>query len=136
MKKVIKLRSVAAILLLFVGAVSIWAQQQYEVVDENPKFPGGYPALKAFLQANLTYPLEANVKGIEGRVLVSFVVNRDSTITDIKVVEKVHPLLDEEAVRVIKLMPKWEPGKKDGKAVRVRFSLPVTFRLPKDELKY
>lgn len=108
----------------------------FETVDENPEFSGGLAALQAFLSENLHYPQEAWKKGIEGKVLVQFVVAKDGTIDNVNVIQKVHPLLDAEAVRVVKLMPKWKPGKKDEKAVRVRFTLPVTFKIPKDDLKY
>ena len=72
---------------------------------------------------------------MQGRVFVQFVVNTDSTITDVNVIKSVNPHLDEEAVRVVKAMPKWNPGKQRGEPVRVRFTLPVTFRLPKDTVK-
>lgn len=107
----------------------------YETVDENPKFPGGSPVLQAFLIKNLKYPEEARKKEIEGKVLVSFVIAKDGSIEEIKSLNQVHPLLDSEAIRVVKLLPNWEPGKKDGKVVRVRFTLPINFKLPKDDIK-
>jgi len=101
----------------------------FQVVEEMPHFPGGEEALMKWLSENIRYPVIAQENGIQGRVICQFVVNSDGSIVDIQVVRGVHPSLDEEAVRVIKSMPKWIPGKQRGKPVRVRFTLPINFRL-------
>ena len=85
--------------------------------------------LMKFLQVNIRYPKEAQTKGIQGRVIVQFVVNSDGSICDEKLIKSVDPQLDAEAIRVIRSMPNWKPGMQRGKPVRVRFTLPVTFRL-------
>ena len=97
-------------------------------LEDMPEFPGGMKALMTFLAENIKYPAEAITQHIQGRVMVSFIVEKDGQISTIKVVRSVHPSLDQEAVRVVKLMPKWRPGMKDGKAVRARFNMPVTFK--------
>ena len=101
----------------------------FEIVEQNPSFPGGNEALMKWLSKNLKYPASAQENGIQGRVLVQFVVNKDGSIVDPKVLRSVDPALDKEALRVVSTMPKWQPGKQRGKTVRVRFTLPVTFRL-------
>ena len=101
----------------------------FEVVEQNPSFPGGDNELMKWLQKNLKYPPMAQENGIQGRVMVQFVVNKDGSIVDPKVIRGADPSLDKEAMRVVQAMPKWVPGKQRGKAVRVRFTLPVTFRL-------
>ena len=107
----------------------------FQVVEQLPEFPGGMAELMKYLQKNLRYPQICKEQGVQGRVIVQFVVNMDSTITDVNVIKSVNPHLDEEAVRVVSSMPKWVPGRQYGKPVRVRFTLPVTFRLPKDTVK-
>ena len=97
-----------------------------------PTFPGGTEALMQYLKENVKYPPQAEREGIEGRVVCSFVVLEDGTVSDIEVAISVHPLLDNEVVRVLGLMPKWIPGKQKGMPMKVRYSLPVTFRLQKD----
>ena len=99
------------------------------IPEEMPSFPGGVMALMEFLQKNVKYPVEAQKKGVQGRVLVSFVVEKDGSLSDVKTAKSVDPLLDEEAVRVVKSMPKWEPGKQKGKAVRVKYNVPISFKL-------
>ncbi len=94
-----------------------------------PQFPGGEQALFKFLNENIKYPVIAQENGIQGRVICQFVVNTDGSIVDIQVVRGVDPSLDKEAVRVIQSMPKWIPGKQRGKPVRVRFTLPINFKL-------
>ena len=99
------------------------------VVENQPEFPGGNAAMMKFLSDNIKYPVIAQENGIQGRVICNFVVERDGSITDVQVVRGVDPSLDKEAVRVIQQMPRWTPGKQRGQAVRVRFTLPVVFRL-------
>ena len=101
----------------------------FDVVEEMPQFPGGPSALFEFLSKNIKYPVVAEENGIQGRVIVTFVVERDGHITDVKVVKSVDPSLDKEATRVVKSMPKWIPGKQNGSAVRVKYTVPVTFKL-------
>ena len=105
------------------------AQQIFTVVEKQPEFPGGMAELMKFLAKSIKYPVIAQENGIQGRVVCSFVVNRDGSIVDIQVMRGVDPSLDKEAVRVIGTMPKWKPGEQRGKPVRVRFILPVQFRL-------
>lgn len=99
-------------------------------VEEMPSFPGGMGAQMRYLLENIKYPKEAEMKGIQGRVLCSFVVEKDGSITDVKVLRSVDPSLDAEAVRVIKAMPRWIPGKWNGKPCRVAFILPINFKRP------
>lgn len=101
----------------------------YDVVEENPQFPGGDAACLKWISDNLKYPAVAQEQNIQGRVMASFVVNRDGSVVDIQIVRSPDPSLSKEAERVLKLMPKWKPGKQRGKPVRVKYSLPVTFRL-------
>lgn len=105
------------------------AQQIFTVVEKQPEFPGGTAELFKYLSKAIKYPVIAQENGIQGRVVCSFVVNRDGSIVDIQVMRGVDPSLDKEAVRVISEMPKWKPGEQRGKPVRVRFILPVQFRL-------
>ncbi len=105
------------------------AEKPFDVVEQMPEFPGGMPELMKFLQENVKYPEEAMKNGIQGRVLIQFIVEKDGSISEAKVIKKVNELLDAEALRVIGEMPKWTPGKQKGEAVRVKFTLPVTFRL-------
>ena len=101
----------------------------FDVVEEMPSFPGGQGALMAFLSSNIKYPVVAQENGVQGRVIVGFVVERDGSITDVKIMRSVDPSLDREAQRVVKAMPKWKPGKQNGSAVRVKYTVPVVFRL-------
>ena len=101
----------------------------FDVVEEMPQFPGGPQALFEYLSKNIKYPVVAEENGVQGRVIVTFVVERDGSMTDVKVVKSVDPSLDKEAQRVVKSMPHWIPGKQNGSAVRVKYTVPVTFRL-------
>jgi protein TonB len=101
----------------------------FDVVEQMPSFPGGPAALMQFLSSNIKYPVVAEENGIQGRVVCTFVVEKDGSITDVRVVKSVDPSLDKEAMRVVKSMPKWIPGKQNGSAVRVKYTVPVTFRL-------
>ncbi len=102
----------------------------FMVVETMPEFPGGQKALFEFLSKNVKYPVIAQENGIQGRVICQFVVNKDGSIVDVEVVRSGGDAsLDKEAVRVIKSMPKWKPGKQRGKAVRVKYTVPVNFRL-------
>lgn len=105
------------------------SQQIFTVVEEMPKFPGGDAELLKFIAKSIKYPVIAQENGIQGRVICSFVVNRDGTVVDAEVLRGVDPSLDKEALRVISTMPKWTPGKQRGKPVRVKYTVPITFRL-------
>ena len=107
----------------------------FEKVDVEPVYPGGIGELMKYLRDNIKYPKEAMDKGTQGRIVVQFVVEKDGSIADAKVVKPVDPLLDAEALRVVNAMPKWTPGKNKGEPVRVRFTLPVNFRLADDKPK-
>ena len=104
-------------------------EKVFDMVEQMPTFPGGQQELMAYLGKNIKYPTIAQENGTQGRVIIQFVVERDGSITDIRVVKSVDPYLDKEALRVVKTMPKWKPGKQRGKPVRCRFTLPVRFRL-------
>ena len=102
----------------------------FVVVEKMPEFPGGQQALFKYLSENVKYPVIAQENGIQGRVICQFVVNKDGSIVDVEVVRSGgDPSLDKEAIRVIKSMPKWKPGKQRGKPVRVKFTVPVSFKL-------
>ena len=101
----------------------------FDVVEQMPSFPGGMAALMAYLQKSIKYPPVAEENGIQGRVVCTFVIERDGSVTDVRVAKSVDPSLDKEAVRVVSAMPKWIPGKQNGQSVRVKYTLPVTFRL-------
>ena len=102
----------------------------FVVVESMPEFPGGQQALFKYLSENVKYPVIAQENGIQGRVICQFVVNKDGSIVDVEVVRSGgDPSLDKEAIRVIKSMPKWKPGKQRGKAVRVKYTVPVNFKL-------
>jgi protein TonB len=101
----------------------------YQIVEEMPEFPGGHEKLMSYLKENTKYPEEAKDLGIQGKVYVRFTVNKDGSISDVKVVRGVHQLLDQEAIRVVKSMPKWKPGRQNGQTVRVQMHLPIKFAL-------
>jgi TonB family protein len=108
------------------------AEEQGEifmVVEEEPMFPGGMEELMKFLQKNIRYPKEAMEQNKQGRVIVQFVVNKDGSISEATVVRSVDTYLDAEALRVVNAMPNWTPGKQKGEPVRVKFTIPVNFRL-------
>jgi len=104
--------------------------QIFVIVDQHPEFPGGSQAMMDFISQNIRYPEKAKVEGVYGRVTVSFVVEKDGSTSNVEVIRGVDPELDKEALRLVRSMPKWMPGKKQGQDVRVRFTLPVQFRLP------
>ena len=94
-----------------------------------PVFPGGIQALVTYLKDNVKYPQEMAEKKIQGRVVVSFIIDKEGNVTDVKVAYSVSKQFDEEAMRVIRAMPKWVPGKQNGKNVNVRYNIPVSFKL-------
>ena len=101
----------------------------FTVVEQMPMVPGGDAALMSYLANNIHYPTVAAENGVQGRVVVGFVVERDGSITDVRILRGVDPSLDREAMRVVKSMPRWTPGKQNGSAVRVKYQVPVAFRL-------
>ena len=101
----------------------------FDVVEEMPSFPGGNGALMSYLNGNTKYPVVAQENGVQGKVIISFVVERDGSISDVRVARSVDPSLDREAQRVVKSMPRWTPGKQNGQTVRVKYTVPVVFRL-------
>jgi len=101
----------------------------YDVVEQMPSFPGGPQRLKDYLSENTHYPKECKESGVQGRVIVRFIVERDGSISEVTIIRCLDPLMDVEAGRVISSMPKWNPGRQNGMAVRVRYILPVNFRL-------
>ena len=101
----------------------------YDKVEEMPEFPGGTMALRSFISSNIRYPKLAAESNIQGRVYVSFVVDVDGKVTDATIARGVHPLLDSEALRIVRLMPSWKPGTENGKAVKVSYTVPISFML-------
>ena len=103
--------------------------QVFAIVEKMPQFPGGEKAINEFISKTLQYPVIAQENGIQGKVVCSFIINQDGSVTDAEVVSGVDPSLDREALRIVSAMPKWTPGTKRGKAVRVKYTMPVTFTL-------
>lgn len=104
-------------------------EEEFVSVEQQPEFPGGMDALRAFLSNNLKYPRAATSAGVSGRVFISFVVNTDGSLTDLQVLKGIGFGCDEEAIRVMQKMPNWRPGKQSGRAVRVKYNLPISFTL-------
>ena len=101
----------------------------FDVVEQMPEYPGGQAALFEYLSKNIKYPADNEKKKVEGKVFVTFVVDSDGKITDVSLLKKVFPSLDAEAIRVISAMPNWIPGRQKGQAVRVKYTVPIMFRL-------
>lgn len=104
-------------------------ERVYDVVENMPQFQGGPSALFEYLSNNLQYPEDAEKEGVQGRVIVTFIVERDGRISNSTITNHLYPSLDKEAIRLIESMPKWNPGRQNGKAVRTKYTLPVAFRL-------
>lgn len=104
-------------------------QAPLDFVEQMPQFPGGQAAMMKFISENLVYPVVAQEAGKQGRVTLKFVVDKDGSISNVEVVRGIFPACDAEAIRVIKKMPKWNPGRQNGKAVAVNFNIPVVFKL-------
>ena len=111
------------------GCGPVDEEKVYDVVEQMPSFPGGTAAMMEFIKRTKVYPVSALKQNIQGRVIITFIVEKDGSLTNAKVIKSVHPALDKEALRVVKKMPKWMPGKQNGNAVRVKYVLPITFRL-------
>lgn len=101
----------------------------YDVIEVMPQYPGGQIAMLKYIMENMKYPEQAMKEGIQGRVTVRFIVEKDGSISNVSPIHPVHPLLDKEAIRVVKSMPKWSPGKQHGKPVRVQLIVPIMFKL-------
>lgn len=104
-------------------------ERAFDVVEQMPQFPGGPAALMQFLSQSVKYPKESYEKNVQGRVIATFVVEKDGSITEARIVKSVDPMLDAEALRVVNAMPNWTPGMQNGEAVRVKYTIPITFRL-------
>lgn len=133
-RKNVSLKVALMMLVLLFSFMTSTAQTKkndmvFDVVEVMPQFPGGQIAMLKYIMENMKYPEQAMKEGIQGRVAVRFIVEKDGSISDVKPILSVHPLLNKEAVRVVESMPKWTPGKQNGKPVRVRFNLPVMFKL-------
>jgi protein TonB len=103
--------------------------QVYTFVEQNAEFPGGTEAMYKFINKNVKYPAQARRMGTEGKVFVGFVINKDGSIVDVGIVKGISAECDKEAMRVVQMMPPWKAGKQNGKAVRVKFILPINFKL-------
>lgn len=128
--------AMAVLAVMFIANTNVMAQdkqakdeQIYDTPETMPEYLGGMEALSSFLSENIVYPDEAQEKGISGRVMVQYVIEKDGSVTEVKVMKGVDPLLDAEAVRVVKAMPKWKPGTVNGKPVRVKYMLPIVFKI-------
>lgn len=119
--------------IVFVPPKIVYDDPVYAAVEEMPTFPGGIEAMMEYLKENIRYPAEAHKKATQGRVIAQFVVKKDGSISGAKIIRGVDPLLDKEALRVINSMPNWTPGKQNGKAVNVQFTIPIGFSLDKQE---
>lgn len=133
-RKNVSLKVALMMLVLLFSFMTSTAQTKkndmvFDVVEVMPQYPGGQIAMLKYIMENMKYPEQAMKEGIQGRVAVRFIVEKDGSISDVKPILSVHPLLNKEAVRVVESMPKWTPGKQNGKPVRVRFNLPVMFKL-------
>ena len=152
-RKLMSCLRVMVIALLMTPAISVYAQTNDTISkqapqkneeefyapfssswEKQPEYPGGFEALKEFIESEMQYPQIAKENGIQGRVITSFVIEKEGTLSDPDVVRGVDPLLDQEALRILNAMTaKWSPGEQTGRIVRVRFTLPIVFKLPKDE---
>lgn len=104
-------------------------EKVFDMVEQMPTFPGGQAELLSFIGKNLKYPTIAQENGTQGRVICQFIVGKDGTVRDVQVVKSLDPYCDKEAIRVIRSMPRWIPGKQNGKPVTVKYTVPITFRL-------
>lgn len=105
------------------------APKVFEIVEQMPSFPGGQEEMMKWISSNLSYPVDAQERGVTGRVVIRFVVTKTGSVEDIQVLRGIDPSCDREATRVVKAMPKWNPGRQNGEAVAVYFNLPILFRL-------
>jgi len=133
MKKLLLMSLMAVCCLTTVSAQKTVVAQKnqtvFDVVEQMPEYPGGIAALLEYLMKNVKYPADAEKQKIEGRVIATFIVETDGSISNIEVAKPVFPSLDAEAVRVLSGMPKWTPGRQNGKEVRVKYAVPISFNL-------
>lgn len=132
-------------MMTFCMSATAWAQKTvvsneteqeenaFDVVEDMPEYPGGMSALMQFLSQNMKYPEDAMKLNKQGRVLVTFIIEKDGCVSNAVVVKNVWPSLDAEALRVVRAMPKWTPGKQNGKVVRVKFTIPFNFAFTDDK---
>ena len=133
-RKNVSLKVALMMLVLLFSLMTSTAQTKksnmvYDVVEVMPQYPGGQTAMLKYIMENIKYPKQIMEEGIQGRVTVSFIVEKDGRVSNVRLLRSVQLSLDKEAIRVVKSMPKWTPGKQNGKPVRVRFNLPVMFKL-------
>ena len=128
MKKILLVAMMAMLVASGMRAQGTSDSQVYDKVEVMPQYPGGMQAMMQFMAENVKYPAQAAKEKIEGKVSVQFIVEKDGSISNVQTVAPVHPLLDAEAIRVVKAMPKWAPGKVKGENVRVKFVMPVMFK--------
>ena len=133
-RKNVSLKVALMMLVLLFSFMTSTAQTKknnmvFDVVEVMPQFPGGTIAMLKYIMENIKYPKQIMEEGIQGRVTVSFIVEKDGRVSNVRLLRSVQSALDKEAIRVVKSMPKWTPGKQNGKPVRVRFNLPVMFKL-------
>ena len=133
-RKNVSLKVALMMLVLLFSLMTSTAQTKknnmvFDVVEVMPQFPGGQIAMMKYIMENMKYPEQAMKEGIQGRVTVRFIVEKDGSISNVSPIHPVHPLLDKEAIRVVKSMPKWSPGKQHGKPVRVQLIVPIMFKL-------
>ena len=130
MKRTI-LMAIAACMMTLGAQAQVKNNDAFDVVEEMPVFPGGMQGMINFLSENISYPKDAQETKISGRVIISFVVEKDGSVSEVQTVKPLYPSLDEEAVRIVKNMPNWIPGKQKGQTVRVKYTLPISFSLDK-----
>jgi len=120
-------------LLSSLFTTNIFAQKVYKICDEEPTYPGGYISLMNFISENIKYPEIAKANGVQGETLLIFIIEKDGTISKIEVLKSLSKECDEEAIRVLKLMPKWESGKNKNKPIRFKMNMPISFLLTNDK---
>lgn len=139
--KIMNISLITVTFLLFISSISfsqsngVYADEVFEIVEESPEFPGGHKEMMKFLQDTLAYPLEARANGIQGTTYVKFVVTKTGEIGDVYVIKSANKLLDDEAIKAVKAMPKWNPGKQRGEPVNTAFTLPVKFKLTEEDIE-
>ena len=128
--------SMSVLAILMMANTTVMAQDKktadnniYDTPEVMPEYPGGVQAMMSFIGENVKYPEDAVKQKVEGRVMVQFVVETDGSISDVHVAKQVFPSLDAEAIRVVQAMPKWVPGREKGNVVRVKYNLPIVFRM-------
>ena len=123
------MKKLSMFIMILICAMSLNAQKVFKVVDKNPEFPGGNNALNKFIAQSIKYPVIAQESGIEGKVLVDFVINTDGSISNVKILKGVSTSINKEALRVVRKLPKWKPGIYKGETVCVLRTLPIIFQL-------